>query len=183
LALSAMSVLKGLVGFLTFFLAFSLRRLHTPHVTFWYGLILGATVAGAIVGVLAVPRVRRHLREPQMLGVSIWLVALAGALAAFVGGTLIQVVLAFVIGVAGAAAKPAFDALVQRFVSPAAQGRAFARFETRLQLVWVLGALVGVLVTLPLKAGDIVIGAVAAVSGLSYLTSRRALRHRWPGAV
>ncbi|HLI74872.1 MAG TPA: MFS transporter [Acidimicrobiales bacterium] len=183
LALSAMSVLKGLVGFLTFFLAFSLRRHHTSHVTFWIGLFLAATVAGAIVGVLLVPKARRRIREPQILGLSIWIVAVAGALAAIVGGTLIQTLLAFVIGVAGAAAKPAFDALVQRFVPAAAQGRAFARFETRLQLVWVIGALVGVLVTLPLESGDIVIGAVAAVSGLSYLTSRRALRHRWPGAV
>ena len=183
LALSAMSVLKGLVGFLTFFLAFSLRRHHVSHVTFWIALYLAATLAGAIVGVLLVPRVRKRIREPQMLGLSIWLVALAGALAAVAGGTFVQTVLAFVIGVAGAAAKPAFDALVQRYVPAAAQGRAFARFETRLQLVWVIGALVGVLVTLPLEAGDIVIGAVAAVSGLSYLTSRRALRHRWPGAV
>jgi hypothetical protein len=110
---------------------------------------------------------------------SIWSVALAGALVAFVGGIAIQALLAFVIGVASAASKPAFDALVQRYVPPAGQGRAFARFETRLQLVWVLGALVPVVIKLPLASGDVVISAVAAVTGLSYLTSRRALRHRW----
>ncbi len=62
---------------------------------------------------------------------------------------------------------------------PRPKGRAFARFETRLQLVWVLGALLPVVVSLPLGSGDVVISAVAAVTGLSYLTSRRALRHRW----
>jgi hypothetical protein len=179
LALSAMSILRGLVGFLTFLLAFSLRRMHTTHVTTWLGVMLAGSTAGALVGVMLVPRVRRYLSEPQMLAVSIWAVALAGAVAAVAGGILVQALLSFVIGMASAAAKPAFDALVQRYVPTAAQGRAFARFETRLQLVWVLGALLPVVTNLPLIGGDAVIAAVAAVSGLSYLTSRRALRHRW----
>ena len=177
LALSAMSILRGLVGFLTFLLAFSLQS--HGKASGWYGLMLAGSVAGALVGVMAVPRVRKVLSEPAMLAVSIWLVALAGALAAFVGGIVIQALLALVIGMASAASKPAFDALVQRYVPTAAQGRAFARFETRLQLVWVLGAFLPVVIKLPLTGGDVVIAAVAAVTGLSYLTSRRALRHRW----
>jgi len=181
LALSAMSVVKAIVGFLTFMLAFSLRRMHTAK--WWYGILLGATVGGALVGVILVPKLRRKLTEPQMLALSIWSVSLAGALAAFVGGIVIQVLLAFVIGLAGAAAKPAFDALVQRYVPAALQGRAFARFETRLQIAWVVGALVPVVANVQIGAGDIIIAAVSAVSGLSYLTSRRALRRRWPGAV
>ena len=177
LALSAMSILRGLVGFLTFLLAFSLHR--NGNAPGWYGFMLASSVGGALVGVVIVPRVRRVLNEPQMLAVSLWSVAVAGALVAFVGGIVIQALLAFVIGMASAASKPAFDALVQRYVPTAAQGRAFARFETRLQLVWVLGALIPVVIKLPLPAGDTVIAAVAAVTGLSYLTSRRALRHRW----
>jgi MFS family permease len=177
LALSAMSILKGLVGFVTFLLAFSLHR--NGNDAGWYGFMLASSVAGSLVGVVSVPRVRKVLSEPAMLTVSIWSVALAGVLVALVGGIAIQALLAFVIGVASAASKPAFDALVQRYVPTAAQGRAFARFETRLQLVWVIGAFFPVVVNLPLVAGDVVIAAVAAVTGLSYLTSRRALRHRW----
>ena len=177
LALSAMSVLRGLVGFVTFLLAFALDRMKSAKG--WYGFMLGASVAGALVGVMLVPRARKVFTEPQMLTLSIWSVALAGALAAFVGGIVVQAFLAFVIGLASAASKPAFDALVQRYVPTAAQGRAFARFETRLQLIWVLGALLPVVVSLPLGSGDVVISAVAAVTGLSYLTSRSALRHRW----
>ncbi|MDR3649339.1 MAG: MFS transporter [Acidimicrobiales bacterium] len=177
LALSAMSVLRGLVGFVTFLLAFSLDRMKSAKG--WYGFMLGASVAGALVGVMLVPRARKVLTEPQMITLSIWSVALAGALTALVGGIVIQAFLAFVIGLASAASKPAFDALVQRYVPTAAQGRAFARFETRLQLIWVLGALLPVVVSLPLGSGDVVISAVAAVTGLSYLTSRSALRHRW----
>ncbi len=181
LALSAMSVLKGLVGFLTFFLAFSLDRAHAAE--WWYGVVLSATVIGTIVGVLLVPRARRVLSEPQLLAVSLWLVAIVAVLSAVIGGRIIQTLLAFAIGVAGSAAKPAFDALVQRYVPPASQGRAFARFETRLQLIWVLGALLPVAYTMPLGAGDIVIAAVAGVSALFYMTSRRALglRRTAPG--
>jgi hypothetical protein len=141
--------------------------------------MLVSSVAGALIGVLIVPRVRKVLSEPAMLAVSIWSVALIAILVAAVGGIAIQALLALVIGMASAASKPAFDALVQRYVPTAAQGRAFARFETRLQLVWVLGAFLPVVVSLPLISGDVVIAAVAAVTGLSYLTSRRALRHRW----
>jgi hypothetical protein len=177
LALSAMSILKGLVGFVTFLLAFSLHR--NGNDAGWYGFMLASSVGGSLVGVVLVPRVRKVLSEPAMLAVSIWSVALAGVLVAVVGGIAIQALLAFVIGMASAASKPAFDALVQRYVPTAAQGRAFARFETRLQLVWVIGAFLPVVVNLPLVAGDVVIAAVAAVTGLSYLTSRRALRHRW----
>ncbi len=109
------------MGFVTFLLAFSLQRMKTAKG--WYGFMLGASVAGALVGVILVPRARKVLSEPQMLALSIWSVALAGVLAAVVGGLVIQAFLAFVIGLASAASKPAFDALVQRYVPTAAQGR------------------------------------------------------------
>jgi methionyl-tRNA synthetase len=72
-----------------------------------------------------------------------------------------------------------FDALVQRYVAPEAQGRAFSRFETRLQLVWVVGALIPVIAAMPFVAGDIVTAAVATVAAATYLTGRQALRHRF----
>lgn len=177
LAATAMSILRGLVGFVTFLLAFELRRQHAA--TWWFGYMLGASTIGAVVGVLIVPRARKLVGEPQMLAIAIWLVALVGAIAAFVGGRVVQGALAFALGVAAAAGKPSFDALVQRYVAPAAQGRAFSRFETRLQLVWVIGALIPVIAAMPFVAGDIVTAAVAAVAAVTYLTGRQALRHRW----
>jgi MFS family permease len=176
LAATAMSLLRGLVGFTTFLLAFQLRE--EKAATWWFGYMLAASTIGAVVGVLLVPRVRKLVGEPQMLALSVWLVALAGAVAAFVGGRIVQGFLAFVLGVSAAAAKPAFDALVQRYVPPAAQGRAFARFETRLQLVWVVGALLPVIAAMPFVAGDIVVAAVASVAAATYMTGRQALIHR-----
>src|SRR6202041_3051050 len=104
LALSAMSILRGLVGFLTFLLAFSLHR--NGNATGWYGFMLVSSVAGALIGGLIVPRVRKVLSEPAMLAVSIWSVALVAVLVAAVGGIAIQALLALVIGMASAASKP-----------------------------------------------------------------------------
>jgi len=177
LAATAMSLLRGLVGFTTFLLAFELRREHAAP--WWFGYMLGASTVGAVAGVLLVPRLRRLIGEPQMLAVSVWGVAFAGLITAVVGGRFIQGFLALVLGVSAAIGKPAFDAMVQRYVPPAAQGRAFARFETRLQLVWVIGALIPVIAEMPFVAGDIVTAAVAAVAAVSYMTGRRALTHRW----
>ncbi|HXW33707.1 MAG TPA: hypothetical protein VEJ87_03945, partial [Acidimicrobiales bacterium] len=72
----------------------------------------------------------------------------------------------------------AFDALVQRYIPTPAQGRAFAGFETRLQLSWVIGSLIPVIANIPLIAGDVVIAIVAATAGASYLTGQRALHGR-----
>ncbi len=177
LALMPMSVLKALLGFFTFLLAFGLRRQEAA--TWWFGLFLGALTAGALLGVLSVAWIRRVLSEPQMLTGALWLVAAVAGLGAVFTGRWFLTVVAFGIGVAGAVAKPSFDALVQRGVRDLDQGRAFARFETQLQLLWVLGSLVPVVLSLPIAAGNLVMAIVAAVGALSYLSSRRALRVRW----
>ena len=75
-------------------------------------------------------------------------------------------------------AKPSFDALVQRHVRESNQGRAFARFETRFQLMWVVGSLVPVVLSLSLAAGYLVMAIAAALAAVSYLSSQRAVRGR-----
>lgn len=176
LALMPMSVLKAVLGFLTFLFAFGLRR--EGAATWWFGLLLGAITGGALIGVLLVARIRRVLSEQQILVASLWLVAVVAAIVSFQSGRAYQVAVAVAVGVAGAVSKPSFDALVQRHVEVSNQGRAFARFETRLQLVWVVGAFIPVVLTLPIPAGDLVIAIVAAVGAVAYMSSRRtAERH------
>ena len=80
------------------------------------------------------------------------------------------------VGVAGAVAQPSFDALTQRMIPLSAQGRAFARFGMRQQLVWVLGSLIPVVVSFTLPQGDASMAVLAALGGLSYATGRRAAR-------
>jgi len=176
LALMPMSVLKGLLGFLTFLYAFGLRRVDAA--TWWFGLLIGALTVGAVIGVLLVGRIRRVLDEQQMLTGSLWLVAGFGLLGGLFSARALQALVAVAVGAAGAMAKPSFDALVQRNVRESDQGRAFARFETRLQLMWVTGSLIGVILSLSIPAGNLVMAAVATTGALAYLSSRRSVPRR-----
>ena len=79
--------------------------------------------------------------------------------------------LALVIGLMSALGKLCFDAIVQRDEVPADQGRTFARFETRFQLMWVIGGLVPVAAPsgiLPLRAGVMLLGIAATVAVVLY---------------
>jgi hypothetical protein len=177
LALMPMSVLKAELGFLTFLLAFGLRR--QGAATWWFGLLLGAITAGALIGVLLVARLRKVFSEQQILVASLWLVAVFAGITSLQSSRYFQIVVAVAVGVAGAISKPSFDALVQRHVEVFNQGRAFARFETRLQLVWVVGAFVPVVLTLPVSTGDLIMAIVAALGAVVYMSSLRSGSHRW----
>ena len=174
LALMPMSILKALVGFTTFLFAFGLRR--DGAATWWFGLVLGAFTAGALIGVLLVSRIRQLLNEQQMLTGSLWVVAVVTGLGALYTARWYWAVVALAVGVASAVAKPSFDALVQRHVSESNQGRAFARNETRFQIMWVAGSFVPVVLSLPVPGGDLVMAVAAAAGAASYMSSRRALR-------
>jgi hypothetical protein len=174
LGLSAMSLIRGLQGFQIFLLAFGLRRLHVG--LYVYGLALSASGAGAIVGLVILGRLRKLMSEQQLLLTSLWLIAGSSLAVALWGELLAQVFLAFMVGMAGALAQPSFDAMTQRYIPQAAQGRAFARFATRQQLIWVLGALIPVVISFTLPQGDGVMAVLAGIGGLSYVTGRRALR-------
>jgi MFS family permease len=174
LGLSAMSIIRGLQGFQIFLLAFGLRRLHVG--LYIYGLALSAGGAGSIIGLVLLGRLRKRMSEQQLLLSSLWLIALS-SLGAAVWGTLVaQVLLAFLVGMAGALAQPSFDAMTQRYIPQAAQGRAFAKFATRQQLIWVLGSLIPVIVSFTLPQGDAVMAVLAGIGGLTYVTGRRAVR-------
>ena len=82
---------------------------------------------------------------------------------------------------AAAAAKVAFDSIVQRDAPDTARGQAFARFETRFQLMWVIGAALPVVITpLPrhIDLGMVVLAFAAAFAGFSYAVGRKAVAHR-----
>jgi Na+/melibiose symporter-like transporter len=174
LALMPMSVLKALVGFTTFLFAFGLRR--AGAATWWFGLVLAAFTAGSLIGVLLVARIRRVLDEPRMLAGSLWLVVVVAGIGAFYPARWFWAVVALSVGVAGAVAKPSFDALVQRHVSESNQGRAFARNETRFQLMWVAGSFVPVVLSLPVPGGNLVMAAAAATGAVFYMASWSSFR-------
>jgi hypothetical protein len=69
-----------------------------------------------------------------------------------------------------------FDSIVQRDAPEAARGRAFARFETRFQIVWVVGGVFAVLFPGKERGGLFLLALVLLFAGLSYIgTTRRAV--------
>jgi predicted MFS family arabinose efflux permease len=173
LGLTAMCIVRGLTGFMTFMLAFGLRRMKGVGLE-WYGLVLAGTGAGAIVGLVFVGRLRKRFSEQQLLLGSLWLIAASAAGCAVWGTLFAQVVLSFMVGLCGAVAQPSFDSMTQRLIPLSAQGRAFARFGMRQQLVWVVGSLIPVIIAFSLPAGDATMAVLAALGGLSYVSGRRA---------
>jgi hypothetical protein len=169
---SAMAVLRASVGFLAFFAAFSLK-----HDLVALGAAGVAAYAGNFGGVLVAPRLRRSVREEVILASSLVLPAVFTLLGAFVAGSIGFVLAAFTIGIGAAAGRLGFDSLLQRDGPDAARGRAFAKFETRFQLVWVVG---GVLAIIPFakQMGLFLLALVLGFAAVSYVTALRAARGR-----
>jgi Major Facilitator Superfamily len=170
LGLTASATVRLFAGFLTFLIAFGLRRGHAA--LGWYGFAFAASGAGSLLGLYLVRRLRRRLSEQWLLASALALLCVGAAVAAYFGTILAQVGLAFVAGVAGAISQPSFDALTQRRVPPRAQGRVFARFAVRQQLAWVLGALLPVAIAMPFVVGDSILGAIAAICLVGFLIGR-----------
>jgi len=144
---------------------------------------LAGSGIGALLGLAAVTRLARRVTEQAMIAMALLLVSLVAVGCAYWGTLPAQVVLALAIGAAGAMAQPSFDALIQGYVPPAGQGRAFAKFATRQQLVWVIGALLPVAFSIPIVPGDVAIAVLTAAGLLAYLIGRVAIRGRALPAV
>ena len=170
LAASAMGLIRGMVGFLTFLLLFELRDDPTWHL----GVVLGVTGAGALAGSALSPILRRSLPEERMLIASLAAALGMGVLMAWMGGLLAAGLMAATIAVVSTSAKLAFDSIVQRDAPDANRGRSFARFEVRFQLVWVIGAVVPVVLPIPMRVGFLAIAAAAGFALFSYVAGQRA---------
>lgn len=172
LAASAMGLVRGIVGFLTFFLLFDLREDPTWNL----GAVLLLTGAGALTGSGLAPVIRRTLPEERMLMGALATAVAAGLLAAWIGGLAGSMLLAALVAVVATTGRLAFDSLVQRDAPDANRGRSFAGFELRFQVVWVLGAVLPVLITLPQRVGFLVIAGVAGFALFSYSAGQAAAR-------
>jgi Major Facilitator Superfamily len=174
LAASAMGLLRGIVGFLAFLIAFWLRG--SDAAAWEFGLVLAASGIGSLLGALVAPALRRaEVPEERIVQIVLGITAAAAVLAAWSGGLAAAAGLAACVGVSASIAKLAFDSVVQRDAPDANRGRSFAKFETRFQLTWVVGAFIPVIVTIPVRAGFLVVAVCAGFALFSYLAGLRAL--------
>jgi hypothetical protein len=166
--------IRFLVGFLVFHLAFAMRREDFGSVQL--GLLIASAATGTLFGAIVAPRLRRRLKEEGIMIVSLLAAGVAGLLAGKWFSVPSAAILVFVFGVTSGAAKVAFDSIVQQGTPEGGRGWAFARFESILQLAWVVGALVPLGVPLSSGTGVIVSGIVAVALGILYLAGRRKAR-------
>ena len=196
----AMLVLRGCIGFMTFFLAFHFRG-GTDDVDLsgvgtavgagvsnvlgfdvnsqgaepiWkLGLLVAFGVIGGMAGSFLAPKLRLANQESHILIGSLLLVIVASFGSLLIGGLWGGSLIAFAFGFSGGSGKVAFDSIVQRQASAEDYGRSFAVFETRLQMVWVIGALLPVFFTIPFWLGCSLLFAALLAELAFYLVQRR----------
>ena len=200
LSASAMAVMRGAVGFVTFMLAFELRGgeegldvsasgaavggsvasergidiVGDPGAPFWhYALVVAAAGLAAFVGVQIAPILRRRVVEELILLGALTVALSSALLSAMTGGLMGMMLLAGGVAITAAVAKLAFDSLVQRDAPDANHGRSFARFEARFQIAWVAGAFIPVILPIPVRLGSSFVALVAAFALVSFIVGRR----------
>ncbi|MGW0879821.1 MFS transporter [Streptomyces sp. NPDC002671] len=172
-ALGANAALRCLSGFLIFFLAFLLREqpLTGESAAVSLGIVGGAAGTGNALGTAMGAWLKT--RAPEIIIVTVVALALGTALVAAVFfGAFLVACLAAVAGFAQALAKLSLDALIQRDVPELVRTSAFARSETLLQMAWVFGGAVGIV--LPLN-GTLGMAVAAALVGAGWLSTLRGL--------
>ena len=189
-ALAAMSFLRGAVGFVTILLAFELRGGIDPGPTgpgvelghavreslgrapldlatggappWHFGVALLGAGAGGLFGSAVSPRARRRIPEEKILAFALVLVAAVAGVVTLIGGLASVFAVSAAVGLSAQTGKQAFDAIVQRDAPQSNLGRVFGKFESRFQLVWVIGALLPALLPIPAQVGY---GLLAALGG------------------
>lgn len=156
-----MMVLRGIIGFLFFHVAFWLRD--EVAGTAWFGLALGLSSLATIIANSVAPLLRRTMSERAMMIFVYLVIGLVGVYAGLVGGITAGIVLIAVTNGMGSIGRLSFESFVQRNAPDANRARAFVRFETRNQLAWVGFGLCAVFLTLPGAAGFGLVGAIGVL--------------------
>lgn len=144
-SLQASSALRGMAGFLTLFLAFYIQQTASGFdAVFDLALFALAAGGGSFVGTAAGARIK--LGQPEA---TILICALAAAasciVTVFLFGTTLAIICSAIVGAANALGKLSLDAVIQRDVVESLRSSAFGRSETFLQLAWVFGAALAVM--------------------------------------
>ncbi len=181
LAASAMALLRASVGFCFFLLAFWLND-PAQYGTVLVGAAIAMVTVGVMVGNAIAPLLRKSAHEEPIFIGALGLTAAAGVGAALFGGVASGILLALVVNFAAAIGRLAFDSIVQRDAPDANQGRAFAQFETKFQLAWVVGGVLPVIYSPDPKSdgdgpiGFAIVGFIALFAVGSYVLGTRRVK-------
>ena len=170
----AFTAVRAAVGFFTFGLAFALRR--DSRSAWMYAAAAIAYGVGSYVGNMAAPVLRTRYREVRLVAGSLVALAVVAVFATLGPSSPNVLALAAVLGGAASVARQGFDSLVQSQAPDATRGRAFARFETRFQIGWVLGAIAAVAGRVPIQVSMAIVAGALLPSATLYLRAIREAR-------
>ena len=164
----SMMLLRGIVGFLFFHVAFWLRDERAG--TAWFALALGLSSLATMLANAISPMLRRLISERTMMTVSLTVISVTGVFAGVFGGISAGIVLIAVCNGMGSIGRLAFESIIQREAPDANRARTFVKFETINQLVWVSSGLAAVVFTFSGAVGFAIVG-VSSAMGLIYFLS------------
>ena len=187
----AIGLLRAVVGFTSFLLAFEFRGggggvsiesvgrpagagsglvrgesvlAAAPAPAWHFGLVLASVGLGAFAAAQFSPALRTRLLEERIIrGVLFVGVTLSG-LSVWLGGLWGAALIGGTVAMCSGTAKLAFDSLVQRDAPGTNHGRSFAKFEGRFQLAWAVGAFLAVFLPLSIEVGYLFIAALFAAA-------------------
>jgi MFS family permease len=173
-ALAGNATIRVLTGFLMMFAAFAVRAQHEGAAftqLALLGLIAGAAGVGSFAGNAVGARINVGHPETVVIGcvVGVVVVALVATVAPGVGTAAL---VGLVGATASALAKNSLDAVVQNDLPDESRASAFGRSETVLQLTWVLGGAVGLLLPPIWWVGFLVVTILLSV-GLAQTVAAR----------
>jgi hypothetical protein len=161
------ATIRLMTGFLLLFPAFVIKSMeeHSPtRQLLLLGLVGGAAGIGSFAGNAIGARL--HFGKPDQVIVSCLAGSVAGGvLAALTGSVTTAAIAALAASVGSALAKISLDATIQNDLPEASRASAFGRSETILQLAWVFGGALGVLLPTTFWIGFTVV-TVLMVAGL-----------------
>jgi len=175
-AIGANITLRAYSGFMIFFLAFLLRTVHFGTVSDKLALLAmaGGVAIGGFIGTAIGAAVRS--RSPQAIVFTMLTISLiVTTVCAVYFGLWAAVIVALAAAIGQTLVKLALDSIVQREISANVRSSTFAASETLHQLSWVVGGLIGLLVSMT-NSG--VVGLAVAAAGLAVSLSSLLLARR-----
>ena len=142
---------RFLSGFLTMFMAFLLRE---NPIDGWedrpellLGVVIGAAGIGNTLGI-AMASLLKRVNPAVTVVVALLADAAMTLVAALFYGVVSLALLGLTAGLAQSLSKLSLDSTIQRYVPERVQASAFARSDTMLQVAWVVGGFVGIVMPL-----------------------------------
>jgi MFS family permease len=174
-ALAGNATIRVLTGFLMMFAAFAVRAQHEGAAftqLMLLGLIAGAAGVGSFAGNAIGARVT--VGHPQTVVIGSLIGALVATVIATIAPGVGTAALVGLVGATGSAlSKNSLDAVIQDDLPDESRASAFGRSETALQLTWVFGGAVGLLLPPTYWVGFLVVSVLLAVGLAQTILSQR----------